>query len=108
MKQYKEMMLSPDYAYDGSREWAATVRKVNRACPGYWHVDIESSYSHSTKTKNGIDTAAGDRSGRRSNLFGHQVHDERQPKSPYKVGRAPVASDAEEFDAHLNSPRSRL
>eukprot|EP00658_Telonema_sp_P-2_P038757 TRINITY_DN27747_c0_g1_i3.p1 TRINITY_DN27747_c0_g1~~TRINITY_DN27747_c0_g1_i3.p1 ORF type:complete len:323 (+),score=66.82 TRINITY_DN27747_c0_g1_i3:287-1255(+) len=28
--QYKDMMLSPDYAYDGSREWPGLVRKVMR------------------------------------------------------------------------------
>jgi len=27
-RQYKDMMLSPDYAYDGSREWPGLVRKV--------------------------------------------------------------------------------
>ena len=34
-KQYAEMMSSPDYAYDGSREWAGVVRKLNRELPGY-------------------------------------------------------------------------
>ena len=34
-RQYMEMVSSPDYAYDGSREWAGCVRKVNRELPGY-------------------------------------------------------------------------
>ena len=34
-RQYRDMMESPDYAYDGSREWAGCVRKVNRELPGY-------------------------------------------------------------------------
>lgn len=29
------MINSPDYAYDGSREWAGCVRKLNRELPGY-------------------------------------------------------------------------
>ena len=33
--QYEDMMASPDYAYDGSREWAGCVRKLNRELPGY-------------------------------------------------------------------------
>ena len=33
--QYQDMMSSPDYAYDGSREWAGCVRKLNRELPGY-------------------------------------------------------------------------
>lgn len=33
--QYVDMMSSPDYAYDGSREWAGCVRKLNRELPGY-------------------------------------------------------------------------
>ena len=33
--QYLDMMSSPDYAYDGSREWAGCVRKLNRELPGY-------------------------------------------------------------------------
>jgi len=33
--QYEEMIKSPDYAYDGSREWAGCVRKLNRELPGY-------------------------------------------------------------------------
>lgn len=28
--QYKDMMLSPDYAYDGSREWPALIRQLRR------------------------------------------------------------------------------
>jgi len=34
-QQYEDMLDSPDYAYDGSREWAGCVRKVNRELPGY-------------------------------------------------------------------------
>lgn len=34
-RQYLDMMSSPDYAYDGSREWAGCVRKLNRELPGY-------------------------------------------------------------------------
>jgi len=34
-RQYASMMTSTDYAYDGSREWAGFVRKVNRELPGY-------------------------------------------------------------------------
>jgi len=33
--QYEDMISSPDYAYDGSREWAGCVRKLNRELPGY-------------------------------------------------------------------------
>ena len=33
--QYDDMISSPDYAYDGSREWAGCVRKLNRESPGY-------------------------------------------------------------------------
>ena len=33
--QYDDMINSPDYAYDGSREWAGCVRKLNRELPGY-------------------------------------------------------------------------
>jgi len=33
--QYADMISSPDYAYDGSREWAGCVRKLNRELPGY-------------------------------------------------------------------------
>jgi len=33
--QYQDMISSPDYAYDGSREWAGCVRKLNRELPGY-------------------------------------------------------------------------
>jgi hypothetical protein len=29
------MVSSPDYAYDGSREWGGCVRKLNRELPGY-------------------------------------------------------------------------
>jgi len=32
---YRDMMTSPDYAYDGSREWAGIVRKLNREAPLY-------------------------------------------------------------------------
>lgn len=34
-KQYDDMITSTDYAYDGSREWAGCVRKLNRELPGY-------------------------------------------------------------------------
>lgn len=34
-RQYVDMMKSPDYAYDGSREWPGLVRKVARAAPEY-------------------------------------------------------------------------
>ena len=34
-QQYEDMVSSPDYAYDGSREWAGCVRKLNRELPGY-------------------------------------------------------------------------
>ncbi|EOD22966.1 hypothetical protein EMIHUDRAFT_461189 [Emiliania huxleyi CCMP1516] len=34
-RQYADMISSPDYAYDGSREWAGCVRKLNRELPGY-------------------------------------------------------------------------
>jgi len=34
-QQYDEMISSTDYAYDGSREWAGCVRKLNRELPGY-------------------------------------------------------------------------
>jgi len=34
-RQYKDMMLSPDYAYDGSREWPGVVRQLERKVPGY-------------------------------------------------------------------------
>lgn len=34
-KQYDEFVNSTDYAYDGSREWAGCVRKLNRELPGY-------------------------------------------------------------------------
>eukprot|EP00933_Yihiella_yeosuensis_P061985 TRINITY_DN64881_c0_g1_i1.p1 TRINITY_DN64881_c0_g1~~TRINITY_DN64881_c0_g1_i1.p1 ORF type:complete len:325 (+),score=67.61 TRINITY_DN64881_c0_g1_i1:27-1001(+) len=33
--QYKDMMLSPDYAYDGSREWPGLVRQLAREAPDY-------------------------------------------------------------------------
>jgi len=33
--QYKDMMLSPDYAYDGSREWPGLIRELDRKTPGY-------------------------------------------------------------------------
>ena len=33
--QYADMIASPDYSYDGSREWAGCVRKLNRELPGY-------------------------------------------------------------------------
>lgn len=33
--QYKDMMASPDYAYDGSREWPGLVRQVERQAPDY-------------------------------------------------------------------------
>ena len=34
-QQYEDMVSSPDYAYDGSREWGGCVRKLNRELPGY-------------------------------------------------------------------------
>lgn len=34
-EQYKVMMASPDYAYDGSREWPGLVRKLQRETPDY-------------------------------------------------------------------------
>ena len=34
-EQYDAMISSPDYAYDGSREWAGCVRKINLELPGY-------------------------------------------------------------------------
>lgn len=33
--QYKEMMLSTDYAYDGSREWPGLLRELARKSPDY-------------------------------------------------------------------------
>jgi len=33
--QYKDMMASPDYAYDGSREWPGLVRQLERHAPDY-------------------------------------------------------------------------
>lgn len=33
--QYKDMMLSPDYAYDGSREWPGLLRELARKSPDY-------------------------------------------------------------------------
>jgi len=33
--QYKDMMASPDYAYDGSREWPGLVREVERKASDY-------------------------------------------------------------------------
>jgi ribulose-5-phosphate 4-epimerase/fuculose-1-phosphate aldolase len=33
--QYKDMMDSTDYSYDGSREWPGIVRKVQREAPDY-------------------------------------------------------------------------
>jgi len=33
--QYKDMMDSTDYCYDGSREWPGIVRKVQREAPDY-------------------------------------------------------------------------
>lgn len=33
--QYKDMMASPDYAYDGSREWPGCVRQLERQHPDY-------------------------------------------------------------------------
>eukprot|EP00440_Ansanella_granifera_P069889 gb/GFBE01075824.1/.p1 GENE.gb/GFBE01075824.1/~~gb/GFBE01075824.1/.p1 ORF type:complete len:318 (+),score=76.98 gb/GFBE01075824.1/:1-954(+) len=33
--QYKDMMLSTDYAYDGSREWPGLLRQLAREAPGY-------------------------------------------------------------------------
>ncbi len=35
LRRYLHMMNSPDYAYDGSREWSGLVRKVARAAPEY-------------------------------------------------------------------------
>merc|ERR1711991_965842 len=32
-RQYKDMMLSPDYAYDGSREWPAVIRELDLKMP---------------------------------------------------------------------------
>jgi len=34
-EQYKDMMASPDYSYDGSREWPGVVRKVIREHPDF-------------------------------------------------------------------------
>lgn len=34
-RQYKDMMLSPDYAYDGSREWPAVIRELELKLPGF-------------------------------------------------------------------------
>merc|ERR1712151_1101812 len=34
-RQYKDMMASPDYAYDGSREWPGLVREIERKIPDY-------------------------------------------------------------------------
>jgi len=33
--QYKDMMASPDYAYDGSREWPGLVRQLQRKAADY-------------------------------------------------------------------------
>merc|ERR1712050_87316 len=33
--QYKDMMASPDYAYDGSREWPGLVRQLERQANDY-------------------------------------------------------------------------
>ena len=33
--QYADMMLSPDYSYDGSREWGGVLRKVMREHPEF-------------------------------------------------------------------------
>jgi len=33
--QYKDMMLSTDYAYDGSREWPGLLRELGRKHPDY-------------------------------------------------------------------------
>ena len=33
--QYKEMMDSTDYSYDGSREWPGLIRKVKREAPDF-------------------------------------------------------------------------
>lgn len=33
--QYKDMMLSTDYAYDGSREWPGLLRELARKAPDY-------------------------------------------------------------------------
>eukprot|EP00931_Biecheleriopsis_adriatica_P098750 TRINITY_DN7284_c0_g1_i1.p1 TRINITY_DN7284_c0_g1~~TRINITY_DN7284_c0_g1_i1.p1 ORF type:complete len:322 (-),score=53.37 TRINITY_DN7284_c0_g1_i1:40-1005(-) len=34
-EQYKDMMLSTDYAYDGSREWPGLLRELARKAPDY-------------------------------------------------------------------------
>ena len=34
-QQYRDMMDSPDYAYDGSREWPGFVRRVQRQAPDF-------------------------------------------------------------------------
>jgi hypothetical protein len=34
-RQYKDMMDSTDYSYDGSREWPGIVRKVEREHPDF-------------------------------------------------------------------------
>jgi ribulose-5-phosphate 4-epimerase/fuculose-1-phosphate aldolase len=34
-RQYKDMMLSPDYAYDGSREWPGVIRELKLKLPGF-------------------------------------------------------------------------
>merc|ERR1712050_193941 len=34
-RQYKDMMLSTDYAYDGSREWPGLLRELARKTPDY-------------------------------------------------------------------------
>jgi hypothetical protein len=33
--QYRDMMMSPDYSYDGSREWPGIVRKLKRHAPDF-------------------------------------------------------------------------
>lgn len=33
--QFKDMMLSPDYSYDGSREWPGLIRKLQREHPDF-------------------------------------------------------------------------
>merc|ERR1711879_702481 len=33
--QYKDMMLSPDYAYDGSREWPGVLRQLARVATDF-------------------------------------------------------------------------
>eukprot|EP00930_Biecheleria_cincta_P063122 TRINITY_DN4861_c0_g2_i3.p1 TRINITY_DN4861_c0_g2~~TRINITY_DN4861_c0_g2_i3.p1 ORF type:complete len:325 (-),score=25.81 TRINITY_DN4861_c0_g2_i3:205-1179(-) len=33
--QYKDMMLSTDYSYDGSREWSGLLRELSRKAPDY-------------------------------------------------------------------------